>query len=131
MTIKVVPDTEVITIRVKGLTIDELLARYAVSNQADGKSPKTIAWYADILSQFLRYLKTNGYQCILPTFNIDIIRGYMLFLRKRPRFQGHPFIPQSRDLLSPKTVQCHVRVLKPFLPGYMRRDTPASTGLRI
>lgn len=112
MTIRIVPNTEVIPIRVKAFTIDELVARYAVSNQVDGKSPKTIAWYGDILSQFLRYLKDNGYQSILSTFNMDIIRGYILFLRRRPRFQGHPFISQKGDLLSPKTVQCHVRVLK-------------------
>ena len=114
MSIRIVPNTEVITIRVKALTIDGLVARYAVSNQADGKSTKTIAWYTDILAQFLRYLKANGYQCTLLTFNIDIIRGYILFLRRRPRFQGHPFISPSGDLLSPKTVQCHVRVLKAF-----------------
>jgi len=109
-----VPDTEVITIRAKALTIDELIGRYAVSSQADGKSTKTIAWYTDILTQFLRYLKANGYPCTISTFTIDIIRGYILFLRRRPRFQGHPFISQRRDLLSAKTVQCHVRVLKAF-----------------
>jgi site-specific recombinase XerD len=114
MSIRIVPDTEVITIQAKALTIDELVARYAVSNQADGKSTRTIAWYTDIMTQFLRYLKANGYQCTLSTFNIDIIRGYILFLRGRPRFQGHPFISQKGDLLSPKTVQCHVRVLKAF-----------------
>ena len=114
MSIRMVPDTEVITIRAKELTIDDLMARYAVSNQADGKSTKTITWYTDILTQFLRYLKADGYQCKLSTFNIDIIRGYVLFLRTRPRFQGHPFIAQRQDLLSPKTVQCHVRVLKAF-----------------
>ena len=114
MSIRVVPNTEVITIRARPLTIDELVARYTVSNQADGKSPKTIAWYADILTQFLRYLKANGYQCTLSTFNIDITRGYILFLQRRPRFQGHPFISQKGDLLSPKTVQCHARVLKAF-----------------
>jgi site-specific recombinase XerD len=90
------------------------VARYAVSNRADGKSTRTIAWYTDILTQFLRYLKANGYQCTLSTFNIDIIRGYILFLQRRPRFQGHPFISQKGGLLSPKTVQCHVRVLKAF-----------------
>ena len=92
MSIRFVPDTEVIPIRVKAFTIDGLVARYAVSNQADGKSPKTIGWYGDILSQFLRYLKADGYQSILSTFNIDIIRGYILFLRRRPRFQGHPLV---------------------------------------
>jgi len=114
MSIRIVPDTEVITIRARPLTIDELLVRYTVSNQADGKSTRTTAWYTDLLTQFLRYLKANDYQCTLSTFNIDIIRGYVLFLQRRPRFQGHPFISQKGELLSPKTVQCHVRVLKAF-----------------
>ncbi len=114
MTIRIVPDTVVLRKPEKAITIGELVERYTVSNQADGKSPKTIAWYRDILTQFLRYLKVNGYQCTLSTFNIDIIRGYVLFLRRRPRFQGHPFISQKGDLLSHKTVQCHVRVLKAF-----------------
>jgi site-specific recombinase XerD len=114
MTIQVLPYIEVVPIPVHSITIDDLVASYAISNQADGKSAKTIAWYTDILTQFLSYLKANGYQRILSTFNIDIIRGYILFLRGRPRFQGHPLIPQSGDLLSPKTVQCHVRVLKAF-----------------
>jgi len=114
MTIRIVPNTEVITIRAKELIINELMARYAVSNQAEGKSTRTTAWYTDILTQFLRYLKANGCQCTLSSFNIDIIRGYVLFLQRRSRFQGHPFISQKGELLSPKTVQCHVRVLKAF-----------------
>ena len=42
----------VLTKKVEALTIDEFVSRYALSNQADGKSPKTIAWYRDILNQF-------------------------------------------------------------------------------
>jgi len=82
MSIRIVPDTEVITIQAKALTIDELVARYAVSNQADGKSTRTIAWYTDIMTQFPRYLKANGYQCTLSTFNIDIIRGILSYHKK-------------------------------------------------
>ena len=130
MSIRMVPDTEVITIRAKELTIDDLMARYAVSNQADGKSTRTTVWYNDILIQFLRYLKANGYQCKLSTFNIDIIRGYVLFLQRRPRFHGHPFIPQGRDLLSPKTVQCHVRVLKAFSTWLYEEEYTAVNRLR-
>ena len=130
MSIGVVPNTEVITIRVKELTIDDLVASYAVSNQADGKSTKTIAWYTDILTQFLRYLKANGYQCTLSTFNIDIIRGYILFLRRRPKFQGHPFILPRRELLSQKTVQCHVRVLKAFSTWLYEEEYTAANRLK-
>ncbi len=96
------------------LTIDELTSRYALSNQADGKSPKTIAWYRDILSQFSAYLKTERYPCHLSAISLDIVRGYVLYLRHKPKFKGHPFTPTQTDYLSPRTVQCHVRALKAF-----------------
>ena len=55
----------VLTKKVEALTIDEFVSRYALSNQADGKSPKTIAWYRDILNQFSTYLKAERYPCHL------------------------------------------------------------------
>jgi site-specific recombinase XerD len=114
MTIRVVPYTEVVAIRATPLTINELVERYTISNQADGKSRRTVAWYADIIAQFLKYFETGGHQFTLSDFSMDVVRGYVLFLQRRPRFQGHPFIRQRQDLLSPKTVQCHVRALKAF-----------------
>jgi site-specific recombinase XerD len=72
------------------------------------------AWYREILSQFSSYLKNEHYSRNLSAVSLDIVRGYVLYLRNRPRFQGHPFISENGKLLSPKTVQCHVRVLKAF-----------------
>lgn len=114
MSIKVVPNTVVLTKPGRALMIDELITRYALSNQADGKSPKTIAWYRDILNQFSAYLKTERYPCHLSAISLDIIRGYVLYLRHKPKFKGHPFTPTQADYLSPRTVQCHVRALKAF-----------------
>ncbi len=96
------------------LTIDEVINRYELSNRADGKSPKTIAWYRDILNQFSAYLKTERYPCHLSAISLDIVRGYVLYLRHKPKFKGHPFTPTQADYLSPRTVQCHVRALKAF-----------------
>lgn len=114
MSIKVVPNTVVLTKPRRALTIDELISRYALSNQADGKSLKTIAWYRDILNQFSAYLKTERYPCHLSAISLDIVRGYVLYLRHKPKFKGHPFTPTQADYLSPRTVQCHVRALKAF-----------------
>ena len=114
MSIRVVPNTVVLTKPGRALTIDELMSRYALSNQADGKSPKTIAWYGDILNQFSAYLKTERYPCHLSAISLDIVRGYVLYLRHKPKFKGHPFTPTQADYLSPRTVQCHVRALKAF-----------------
>jgi len=114
MSIKVVPNTVVLTKPGRALTIDELISRYALSNQADGKSPKTIAWYRDILNQFSTYLKAERYPCHLSAISLDIVRDYVLYLRHKPKFKGHPFTPTQADYLSPRTVQCHVRALKAF-----------------
>ena len=114
MSIRVVADQVVLKKPVKVLTIGELLDRYSISNQADGKSPKTIAWYRDMLTQFSAYLKTEQYPSYLSSFNIDIVRNYILYLRHKPKYQGHPYTPQQDKLISPKTVQCHVRALKAF-----------------
>jgi site-specific recombinase XerD len=96
------------------LTIDELIDRYELSNLADGKSPKTIRWYRDILRLFSEYVKRKEQGGDVTCFTIDVARGYILYLRNRHKFQGHPYTPEQGQLLSPRTVQCHVRSLKAF-----------------
>jgi site-specific recombinase XerD len=106
--------TLIITKKVKAPTIGELITRYVLSNEADGKSPRTIAWYKDMLAQFSAYLKTKQYPSYLSAFSIDKVRGYILYLHHKPRFKGHPYTPAQSEPLSPKTVQGHVRALKAF-----------------
>jgi len=114
MSIKIVPDTVVLTKPGKGLTIDELIRRYELSNRADGKSPKTISWYTDMLTLFSHYLKEKLHQHDISVFAINIVREYIIYLRYRPRFEGHPYTPRQDKPISARTVQCHVRSLKAF-----------------
>ncbi len=124
---KVVVKTAVLTKKVETLTIKELISRHVHSNEADGKSPKTITWYRDILNQFLAYLKAERYPCHLSAISLDIVRGYVLHLRYKPKFKGHPYTPVQSNPLSPKTVQCHVRALKAFSSWLYAEDyTPAN-----
>ena len=95
------------------MTIDDLIELYEVSNQAEGKSPKTVSWYSDILGLFAGYLHGDFGQDDISIFAKDTIRNYILYLRERPRFQGHRFTP-SNGKVSAKTVQGHVRALKAF-----------------
>lgn len=114
MITKVAQNTAALKKPGKSLTIDELISHYALSNQAEGKSQKTIVWYSDILTQFLAYLKTESHPCDLSAISLDIVRAYILYLRRKPRFEGHPYTPQQDRPLSDRTVQCHVRTLKAF-----------------
>ncbi len=91
-----------------------LISRYQVSNQAEGKSPKTVSWYTEMLQAFSSYLSVIHSPCDLKVFDVDMVRGYILYLQKKPKFEGHPHTPAKAETLSPKTVQCHVRALKAF-----------------
>jgi site-specific recombinase XerD len=98
----------------KTAAIGDLIARYELSNRADGKSLKTVTWYTEILKSFCSYLERKQLPDDLSAFNIDNVREYILYLRQRPRFEGHPYTPQQEKTISARTVQCHVRALKAF-----------------
>jgi hypothetical protein len=71
-----------------------------------------------MLTQFCGFLKTKQYPSDLSDFNIDTVRGYILYLRHKPKFEGHPHTPAQAKSISPKTVQCHVRALKALSSSY-------------
>jgi len=96
------------------LTIDELISRYELSNRADGKSPKTVRWYNEMLRLFSVHMKVKQQCHDISGFIIDAVRGYILYLRHKPKFQGHPYTPEQSKPLSAKTLQGHVRALKAF-----------------
>ncbi len=100
--------------KVAALNLDDLIRRYELSNRADGKSPRTISWYTDMLTLFSHYLKEKRYQKNISTFKIDTVREYIIYLRGKRRFEGHPYTPRQDRPISARTVQCHVRSLKAF-----------------
>ncbi len=95
-------------------TLEKIVELYRLVNLADGKSLKTVQWYNDMLRQFLSYVKQEYQSLDLSCFNITTVRNYILYLKSKVKFEGHPYTPKQDTLLSPKTVQCHVRVLKAF-----------------
>lgn len=95
-------------------TLEKIVELYRLVNLADGKSLKTVQWYDDMLRQFLSYIKKEYQSLDLSCFNITTVRNYILYLKSKVKFEGHPYTPKQDTLLSPKTVQCHVRVLKAF-----------------
>ena len=102
------------TTRKPALTIGELISRYKLSNIADGKSPRTVKWYDEILGSFYTWIRTNLYHDRISALDINSARNYILYLRDKPKFRGHPYTPEQDEPVSPRTVQCHVRALKAF-----------------
>lgn len=111
-------------------TINKLITHFEMINLADGKSLSTIRWYNDILMFFCKYLKKNGQATGIDSFNIENARKYILYLRSRNRFDGHPYIPKQHALLSPQTVRGHIRGLKAFSSWLHREQYADENRLR-
>ncbi len=82
------------------LELDKLILHFEQSNKAEGKSPKTITWYTEMIAGFTKFLTGTGKRSVLAEFNILAVREFIIH-------------EQERDL-SPYTVQGKVRALKAF-----------------
>jgi len=112
----------------KGL--QQLADTYRLSNQVEGKSIKTVTWYHEMLQAFIRYLESRHIAASLPAFNIDTVRNYILYLQQKHRFQGHATIAAKASVLSPRTVQCHVQVLRAFSSWLLREGYTTANRLQ-
>jgi site-specific recombinase XerD len=82
------------------LELDKLIMHFAHSNKAEGKSPKTIAWYTEMLTDFSRFLIGTSRRAVLAEFNVVAVREFVIH-------------EQGRGM-SPFTVQGKVRAVKAF-----------------
>jgi integrase/recombinase XerC/integrase/recombinase XerD len=82
------------------LDLQKLIFHFGQSNKADGKSPKTISWYNEMLTNLVEYLKLTERDAVLGELNVTTVREYIIH-------------EQGRDL-SPYTIQAKVRALKSF-----------------
>jgi len=80
------------------LDLTKLVTHFAQSNRAEGKSPKTITWYTEMLTDFARFLERTGRRPLLNEFNVVAVREFVVHEQERG--------------LSPHTVQGKVRALK-------------------
>jgi len=89
-----------VDINMAELELDKLILHFAHSNKAEGKSPKTISWYTEMLTGFTRFLASTGRRLVLAEFDISVAREFVIHEQERE--------------LSPYTVQSKVRALKAF-----------------
>ena len=60
------------------LELDKLILHFAQSNKAEGKSPKTISWYSEMLTDFARFLASTGKRLVLSEFHITTVREFII-----------------------------------------------------
>lgn len=87
-------------INMAALDLAKLVSHFAQSNRAEGKSPKTVTWYTEMLFDLIRFLRATGREAILAELNAATAREFIIY-------------EQSRQI-SPYTVQAKVRALKAF-----------------
>lgn len=82
------------------LDLTKLISHFAQSNKAEGKSPKTVSWYTDMLIDFVRFLRAKDIEAVLANFGAVTVRDFVIHEQERE--------------VSPYTVQGKVRALKAF-----------------
>ena len=82
------------------LELEKLILHFEQSNKGEGKSPKTITWYTEMIAGFTRFLTGIGRRSVLAEFDILAVREFIIHEQERS--------------LSPYTVQGKVRALKAF-----------------
>ena len=80
------------------LELGKLILHFEQSNKAEGKSPKTVTWYTEMLDSFIKFIMSTGQVAILANFNATIVREFIIHEQGRR--------------LSPFTIQAKVRALK-------------------
>jgi integrase/recombinase XerC/integrase/recombinase XerD len=98
--LKVKRNFEWTDIDMSAVELGKLLKHYTQCLKSEGKSPKTISWYGEMLCVFIRYLESSGISPVLVNFNLVNVRDFIVH-------------EQNREL-SPYTVQARVRALKAF-----------------
>ncbi|MFO7772789.1 MAG: tyrosine-type recombinase/integrase [Dehalococcoidia bacterium] len=85
--------------------LDQLIQHFEIFNRSEGKSPKTVKWYSDVLNLFLHWLESEGMSTEIGAVGEVEVRSFVLHLRER-KVNGKP--------LSTHTIANRVRGLKGF-----------------
>jgi hypothetical protein len=54
------------------LDLAKLISHYAQSNKAEGKSPKTVAWYSEMLFGFVGFLRSTDGAAVLSQLDVTL-----------------------------------------------------------
>ena len=103
------------------IPLDRLAQHYEAFNRSEGKSPRTVEWYSQVLTYFGSFLKERNLPNTLGDLDIMVVRDFILYLQTRPRWPDHPFIRPGKGRLSAMSVQNSVRGLRAFF-SWLHRE---------
>ena len=88
------------------LDITTLISHFEVHNLTEGKSPRTVEWYNDVLGLFVGWLRRSGLSTSLDQIGEPEVRSFVLHLQQTPSRTGKP--------LSSHSISNRVRALRAF-----------------
>lgn len=86
-----------------------------MNDRSTFSSEKTMIYYKENLTRFLSYISDVSGVTLLDDLPTDIFTRYVLYLRKRHRFENHPTMPQSDELIKNTTINTYCRAVKAFI----------------
>lgn len=74
--------------------LHQLIQHFEIFNRSQGKSPKTIKWYSDVLNLSLRWLEWEGMSTQIGAVGEVQVRSFILHLQER-KVNGKPLSTHS------------------------------------
>ena len=92
-----------------------LIQHFEVHNRTEGKSPRTVDWYNQVLGMFRNWLQANGLRTNVGSIGENEVRQFILYIQGRPGLKS--------SVMSSHSVSNRVRALRAFfawlaLKGY-------------
>lgn len=89
-----------------------------IADRETSCADETISYYKENLTNFFKYCSecfNKSYDQISCTeVTKELFSNYIKYLRKRPKFQNHPFLDPSDELLSATSIRTYCRSIKVF-----------------
>lgn len=96
------------------IPLERLIETFLIHKTSEGKSHRTIQWYAQSLRFFLGFLESQGRSDQLGEVGEQEAREFILHLQKKKKWDNDPHFPSQDKKLSPHTIQTYVRALRSF-----------------
>lgn len=102
--------------------ITTLIVHFEVHNRTEGKSPRTVEWYNEVLGLFVDWLTENNLSTGLEEIGEPEVRRFVLHLQQTPGRTGKP--------LSSHSINNRVRALRAFFSWMARKGFTETNLLR-
>ena len=96
------------------IELSTLVKHFELYNRTEGKSPKTVDWYNQILKQFHRFLKESRKSTTLGELSESEVRQYILFLQNKKKWHDNPYVFKNKGKMAAISIQTYIRALRAF-----------------